>query len=41
MLINPPEAYVRKDGGASVGWHADDESLFQGKHQDIRDLGEV
>ncbi|CAE7196983.1 Alkbh3 [Symbiodinium necroappetens] len=25
-----------EDGGASVGWHADDESLFQGKHQDIR-----
>merc|ERR1711879_1035414 len=24
-----------EDGGASVGWHADDESLFQGKFQDI------
>lgn len=23
------------DGNHSVGWHADDESLFQGKHQDI------
>jgi len=25
-----------EDGGASVGWHADDEILFQGKFQDIR-----
>mmetsp|Transcript_33443 Transcript_33443/g.90539 ORF Transcript_33443/g.90539 Transcript_33443/m.90539 type:complete len:147 (-) Transcript_33443:336-776(-) len=24
-----------EDGGASVGWHADDESLFQGKFTDI------
>merc|ERR1711879_2259 len=24
-----------EDGGAGVGWHADDESLFQGKFQDI------
>eukprot|EP00913_Durusdinium_trenchii_P030307 g28391.t1 len=23
------------DGSNTVGWHADDESLFQGKHQDI------
>merc|ERR1711959_496187 len=23
------------DGGMSVGWHSDDESLFQGKFQDI------
>lgn len=26
------------DGGASVGWHTDDEKLFQGKFQDIRIL---
>lgn len=26
------------DGGMSVGWHADDEKLFQGKMQDIRIL---
>merc|ERR1719330_2096516 len=26
------------DGGMSVGWHADDERLFQGKFQDIRIL---
>lgn len=26
------------DAGASVGWHADDEALFQGKLQDIRAL---
>jgi len=25
-----------EDGAMSVGWHADDEPLFQGKHQDIR-----
>jgi len=25
-----------EDGGMSVGWHADDESLFQGKFTDIR-----
>jgi len=25
-----------QDGGMSVGWHSDDESLFQGKFQDIR-----
>jgi len=25
-----------EDGGMSVGWHSDDESLFQGKFQDIR-----
>lgn len=25
-----------EDGGMSVGWHADDESLFQGKFGDIR-----
>merc|ERR1719444_25676 len=24
------------DGGMSVGWHSDDEALFQGKFQDIR-----
>lgn len=24
-----------EDGGSAVGWHADDESLFQGKFQDI------
>merc|ERR1712187_713338 len=24
-----------EDGGAAVGWHADDESLFQGKFRDI------
>jgi len=24
------------DGGASVGWHADDEQLFQGKFEDIQ-----
>merc|ERR1711972_757559 len=25
-----------EDGGMSVGWHSDDESLFQGKFQDCR-----
>mmetsp|Transcript_78854 Transcript_78854/g.203118 ORF Transcript_78854/g.203118 Transcript_78854/m.203118 type:complete len:130 (-) Transcript_78854:66-455(-) len=25
-----------EDGGASVGWHSDDERLFQGKFVDIR-----
>jgi len=25
-----------EDGGMSVGWHSDDERLFQGKFQDIR-----
>lgn len=25
-----------EDGGHAVGWHSDDESLFQGKFQDIR-----
>lgn len=25
-----------EDGGMSVGWHSDDESLFQGKFKDIR-----
>merc|ERR1712039_334157 len=25
-----------EDGGMSVGWHSDDEALFQGKFQDIR-----
>merc|ERR1712032_928987 len=25
-----------EDGGMSVGWHTDDERLFQGKFQDIR-----
>jgi len=25
-----------EDGGMSVGWHSDDESLFQGKFNDIR-----
>merc|ERR1711879_786973 len=24
-----------EDGGSAVGWHADDESLFQGKFRDI------
>jgi alkylated DNA repair dioxygenase AlkB len=27
-----------EDGGMSVGWHSDDERLFQGKFQDIRIL---
>jgi len=27
-----------EDGGMAVGWHADDERLFQGKHKDIRIL---
>jgi len=27
-----------EDGGMSVGWHADDERLFQGKFEDIRIL---
>merc|ERR1711879_289281 len=27
-----------EDGGSSVGWHADDERLFQGKFQDCRIL---
>merc|ERR1719506_1787897 len=27
-----------EDGGMSVGWHADDERLFQGKFRDIRIL---
>merc|ERR1719499_1967643 len=25
-----------EDGGMSVGWHSDDEDLFQGKSQDCR-----
>merc|ERR1711972_574632 len=25
-----------EDGGMSVGWHADDERLFQGKFRDVR-----
>merc|ERR1712232_1114877 len=25
-----------ENGGDAVGWHADDEPLFQGMHQDIR-----
>lgn len=27
-----------EDGGMSVGWHSDDESLFQGKFRDVRIL---
>merc|ERR1719335_327058 len=27
-----------EDGGMSVGWHSDDERIFQGKFQDIRIL---
>lgn len=27
-----------EDGGMSVGWHSDDEKLFQGKFQDVRIL---
>merc|ERR1712130_533543 len=27
-----------RDGNMSLGWHADDEKLFQGKSQDIRIL---
>merc|ERR1712107_378973 len=27
-----------EDGGMSVGWHADDEPIFQGKFRDIRVL---
>eukprot|EP00438_Fugacium_kawagutii_P018235 Skav218350 [mRNA] locus=scaffold755:1221091:1228885:- [translate_table: standard] len=29
---------AREDGGMSVGWHADDESLFQGNEVDVRIL---
>ena len=29
---------ICKDGAASLGWHADDEALFQGKFEDIRVL---
>ena len=25
-----------EDGGMSVGWHADDEAIFQGKFQDAQ-----
>lgn len=32
---NSCNANLYEDGAASVGWHADDESLFQGKFQDI------
>merc|ERR1719277_595418 len=40
--LNDPQSWpdccnmnLYEDGGAGVGWHADDESLFQGKFQDI------
>ncbi len=32
MLLQPHT----EDGEHSVGWHADDEHLFQGKHNDCR-----
>mmetsp|Transcript_56841 Transcript_56841/g.133520 ORF Transcript_56841/g.133520 Transcript_56841/m.133520 type:complete len:676 (+) Transcript_56841:106-2133(+) len=41
--ITSPQAWptccnvnLYEDGGMSVGWHADDERLFQGKFQDIK-----
>lgn len=35
---NSCNANLYEDGGMSVGWHSDDERLFQGKFQDIRIL---
>lgn len=33
---NSANLNLYEDGGMSVGWHSDDESLFQGKFNDIR-----
>ena len=37
-MFSPVRKIGCKDGAASLGWHADDEALFQGKFEDVRVL---